>query len=178
MTAQPTVAPAGSEAGPALGPRMPRSGVPGSPRVTVLRERRVEVQPVEHRGHVRIAPATGPAVPAPSEGPERISAAEAGLLDTAIGMIVTRSAELLALIDPNAKLPVDLVLEHGCETTEQVIEVISKGNSAEMRRISGSLSELQDVIMLMQLEKGHAPADDTLTLLLQLRRELETLRTI
>jgi hypothetical protein len=110
--------------------------------------------------------------------PATISAAEVGLLDLAIGLIGTRSAELFALIDVNEKLPADLILEHGCETTERVIEVISKGNSAEMRRIKGSLSELQDVIMLMQLEKGHAPADDTLTMLLQLRRELETLRSI
>jgi hypothetical protein len=35
-----------------------------------------------------------------------------------------------------------------------------------------------DTIMLMQLEKGHAPADDALTLLLQLKRELETLRAM
>jgi hypothetical protein len=33
-----------------------------------------------------------------------------------------------------------------------------------------------DLILLMQLERGHAPADDALTLILQLRRELETLR--
>ena len=163
---------------PSLRPRMPRSGVPGSPRVTVLRERRVEVQPDEHRDRVRIAPATGPAIPAATDEPVTISVAEAGLLDLAISIIVIRSAELFALIDPNEKLPVDLILEHGCETTERVIEVIAQGNSAEMRRINGSLSELQDVIMLMQLEKGHAPADDTLTLLLQLRRELETLRPI
>lgn len=170
--------PTGPASFPSLGPRMPRSGVPGSPRVTVLRERRVEVQPAEHRDRVRIAPATGPAIPAATDEPTTISVAEAGLLDLAISMIVIRSAELFALIDLKEKLPVDLILEHGCETTDQVIEVIARGNSAEMRRINGSLSELQDVIMLMQLEKGHAPADDTLTLLLQLRRELETLRPI
>lgn len=170
--------PTSPESFPSLGPRMPRSGLPGSPRVTVLRERRVEVQPVEHRDQVRFAPAAGPVISTAMDEPATISAAEVELLDLAIGLIGARSAELFALVDVNEKLPVDLILEHGCETTERVIEVISKGNSAEMRRIKGSLSELQDVIMLMQLEKGHAPADDTLTMLLQLRREMETLRPV
>ena len=40
------------------------------------------------------------------------------------------------------------------------------------------LGEVMDLILLMQLERGHAPADDALTLILQLRRELETLRAV
>lgn len=170
------VEPAGNM--PSLGARLPRSGVPGSPRVTVIRERRVEVQPTERRDRPRITPASGHAVPPVADEPKVASTAEVGLLDLAISTIVARSAELFSLIDPAEKLPVDLILDHGRETTEKVIDVVSKGNSAQMRRINGSLGELQDVIMLMQLEKGHAPADDTLTLLLQLRRELETLRPI
>lgn len=160
-----------------LGPRMPLTGIPGTPRVTVHRERRVDVQAAERRDRPRIMPAAPAAVVVVNET-KTISADEAQLLDLAINMIVTRSAELSTLINPAEKLPVDLILDHGRETTEQVIEVLSKGNSAEMRRINGGLGELQDVIMLMQLEKGHAPADDTLTLLLQLKRELETLRPI
>ncbi|MFP5479505.1 MAG: hypothetical protein ACLGIE_07430, partial [Alphaproteobacteria bacterium] len=69
-----------------------------------------------------------------------------------------------------------LVLEHGRETTERLITILSRANSPELLRIKGDLGEVQDLIMLMQLEKGHAPADDALTLILQLRRELETLR--
>ncbi|NJS39403.1 MAG: hypothetical protein HC783_10705 [Rhodobacteraceae bacterium] len=80
------------------------------------------------------------------------------------------------MIDPEEKLPIDLILEHGRETTEQVMDLLSRGGSAALRRINGDLGEVLDLIMLMQLEKGHAPADDTVTLLLQIRRDLETLR--
>jgi len=170
------VEPAGNM--PLHGSRLPRSGLSGSPRVTVIRERRVEVQPIDNRDRPRIAPASGNAVPAVVDESKTANVAEVGLMDLAISVIVVRSAELFSLIDPTEKLPVDLILDHGRETTERVIDVVSKGTSAQMRRINGSLGELQDVIMLMQLEKGHAPADDTLTLLLQLRRELETLRSI
>ena len=81
-------------------------------------------------------------------------------------------------IDPEAKVPVDMILDHARETGELLQAVVSRGTSDGMRRINSDLGEVLDLIMLMQLEKGHAPADDALTLLLQLRRELETLRAV
>jgi hypothetical protein len=72
---------------------------------------------------------------------------------------------------------VDLILDHSRETVEQVIALLGPARSTGLRRVLGDLGEIQDIIMLMQLEKGHAPADDALTLLLQIRRDLETLIT-
>lgn len=91
---------------------------------------------------------------------------------------MTRTAELENEVDPDAKVPVDLILDHTRETSEQLMTLVSQGRSEAMRRINGEIGEVLDLIMLMQLEKGHAPADDALTLLLQLRRELETLRAV
>lgn len=150
-----------------------------APRVAVLRDRRPESAAPERRERPRIAAriTNAPVAPAPEamvKGP--ISAGEVSLLDQAISLIVSRAASLTDMIDPEEKLPVDLILEHGRETTEQVIDLLSHGGSAALRRISGDLGEVLDLIMLMQLEKGHAPADDTVTLLLQIRRDLETLR--
>jgi hypothetical protein len=153
-----------------------------APRVALLRDRRPEPatpERSERRERPRIAAraATAPVetvVPTPTKGP--IPASERTLLEQAINLIVTRSAALSDIIDPEEKLPIDLILEHGRETTEKVIDLLSRGGSAELRRINGDLGEVLDLIMLMQLEKGHAPADDTLTLLLQIRRDLETLR--
>ena len=88
---------------------------------------------------------------------------------------MARSAELSNQIDPEAKVPVDLILDHARETGELVQAVVSRGRSDELRRINIDIGEVMDLIMLMQLEKGHAPADDALTLILQLKRELETL---
>jgi hypothetical protein len=150
-----------------------------TPRVAVLRDRRPEPAPPERRERPRIA-ARNAAAPVAAvaaalvDGP--LPASEQNLLDQAITLIISRSASLADMIDPEEKLPIDLILEHGRETTEQVIDLLSRGGSAALRRINGDLGEVLDLIMLMQLEKGHAPADDTVTLLLQIRRDLETLR--
>ena len=93
-------------------------------------------------------------------------------------LITERSVALGAEVDPEGKVPVDLILEHARETGEQVMTIVSRGQSDAMRRINEDLGGVLDTITLMQLEKGHAPADDALTLILQLKRELETLRAM
>ena len=105
-----------------------------------------------------------------------MSGADPALVDEAIGLILSRSAALEREIDPESKIPVDMILEHARETGELVQSVVAKGQSEPLRRINSDLGEVMDLILLMQLERGHAPADDALTLILQLRRELETLR--
>ena len=107
-----------------------------------------------------------------------MSGAEQALVDEAIGLILSRSAALDREIDPDAKVPVDMILEHSRETGELVQAVVARGQSETLRRINSDLGEVMDLILLMQLERGHAPADDALTLILQLRRELETLRAV
>nr|HMS95760.1 hypothetical protein [Tabrizicola sp.] len=124
----------------------------------------------------RFAPTSRPVEPAPAAALAELPAAEKLYLEQAISVITARSAELAGQIDPDEKPPVDLILQHGLETTEQVMSILSRGGTAQLRRITASVGEIQDLILLMQLEKGHAPADDTLTLLLQLKREMETLR--
>jgi hypothetical protein len=144
-----------------------------SPRAIMMRDRKVEPEaPTPRRERPRIA---ARAMPAPA-ATTPVSDSEHPLLDEAIGVIVARSAELEQEIDPEAKVPVDLILDHARETAELVMAVVGRGLSAPLRNVASDLGEVMDVIMLMQLEKGHAPADDALTMLLQLKRELETLR--
>ena len=146
-----------------------------SPRAIMTRERRTETEvPAARRERPRIA-ARAVAAPPPPSAPVQIAAADLVLLQEAIRLVVARSTELEQEIDLEARVPVDLILDHSRETTEQVMSILSGGKSGELRRINSDLGEVLDLIMLMQLEKGHAPADDALTLLLQLRRELETL---
>jgi hypothetical protein len=129
----------------------------------------------ERRERPRIAARVATAAPAPTAA-TAISGADQEVLDSAIRLIMQRATELSASVDPDEKVPVDLILEHCRETTEKVIEALSGSRSDGVQRIRGDLGEIQDLIMLMQLEKGHAPADDAITLLLQIRRDLETLR--
>ncbi|MBN8629747.1 MAG: hypothetical protein J0L76_02695 [Rhodobacterales bacterium] len=147
-----------------------------SPRAIMMRERRAEPDaPAPRRERPRIVAQARPAAAAPP-APESVSAGDQSLMDEAIALILTRSAELEREIDSESRVPVDLILDHTRETGELVQGLVSRGESDALRRINIDLGEVMDLIMLMQLEKGHAPADDALTLLLQLRRELETLR--
>jgi predicted transcriptional regulator len=149
-----------------------------SPRAIMRREPKVEADtPAPRRERPRIAARAMPAAPAPAATPT-VSGVDHDLAEEAVRLIIARSAELEAEVDPEAKVPVDLILDHARETGELLSAVVSRGQSSEMRRINNDLGGVMDTIMLMQLEKGHAPADDALTLLLQLKRELETLRAL
>lgn len=148
-----------------------------SPRAIMRRDVKVETAaPAPRRERPRIAPRAVPAAPAAAA--VTVSAAEQDIVDEAVRLIMTRSAELAAEFDPEAKVPVDLILEHSRETSDQLMSVVSRGQSEALRRIGEDIGGVMDTIMLMQLEKGHAPADDALTLILQLKRELETLRAV
>ncbi len=105
-----------------------------------------------------------------------VTGAERDVVDAAIRAIVSRSEILAAALGPDDKVPVDLILDQARATVEQLIEILGRAAAPELRRINADLGEVLDVMMLMQLEKGQAPADDALTLLLQIRRDLETLR--
>ena len=147
-----------------------------SPRAIMMRERRAEPDaPAPRRERTRITARAQP-VTAAAAAPVPVSGAEQALMDEAISLILSRSAALEREIDPEAKVPVDMILEHSRETGELVQAVVAGGQSEALRRINSDLGEVMDLILLMQLERGHAPADDALTLILQLRRELETLR--
>jgi hypothetical protein len=154
----------------------------GTPRFVPMRDRPQAASGpgdpprAERRERTRVARIV-PTAPVAVE-PETVPAAEVDLLDRAIRHIVARSAELTGAVDPDEKIPVDAILDHSRETVEQVLAVLGHARSIGLRRIVGDLGEIQDIIMLMQLEKGHAPADDALTLLLQIRRDLETLRAV
>lgn len=149
-----------------------------SPAAIMRREpRSAPDAPAPRRERPRIAPRAVP-VAAPVATAAALPTTEQGLVEEAVGLIAVRSAGLAGVVDPEGKVPVDMILEHARETSEQLQNVVSRGRSEEMRRISSDVGEVMDLIMLMQLEKGHAPADDALTLLLQLKRELETLRTV
>lgn len=147
-----------------------------TPRAAVLRERRPDADAPVRRERPRIAARAVSAPPPAPAAPVPVSVEDQQVLDEAIRLIMARAVDLAQGIDPDEKVPVDTVLEHGRETTEQVMSILSRTKSGELRRINTDLGEVQDLIMLMQLEKGHAPADDAMTLLLQIRRDLETLR--
>ena len=169
-------------------PEAPKPAAPSpedlaTPKFTPQRERVPDQSPQEaapqrseRRERPRIVARIGAGATPATAAPVEVLSAEQEILDAAIRQIIVRAADLAAAVNPDEKIPVDMILDHSRETTEQVIGLLSAAKSTGLRRIVGDLGQIQDLIMLMQLEKGHAPADDALTLLLQIRRDLETLR--
>ena len=135
-----------------------------------------KVDPPEPKLRPRIAarPASPPPIP-PAALREMVSAADRAIVDAALGAMTASAAEIAARLTGADKIPVDFVLDHGRATTDRVAEILSHGTARGVRRIAADLHEVQDLFLLMQLEKGAAPAEDTLTVLLQIRRDLETL---
>lgn len=165
-------------AAPAAAPAPALDEAQFSPRAIMMRDRPAAPdQPAPRRERPRIAARAVPAAPT-SAAPTSEIGTDRGVADEAVALILSRSAELEREIDPEAKVPLDMILDHARETGEMLQGVVSRGKSDAMRRINSDVGEVLDLIMLMQLEKGHAPADDALTMLLQLRRELETLRAV
>jgi hypothetical protein len=152
------------------------------PRLVPAHERRPDAEGIpaprtERRERPRIAARVAAAAPRPVEAVAAVvPAAERDLIESTIALMISRSAALATAVAASDKVPVDLILGHVRATTEQAIEILSRATSPELRRINGDLGEVLDLVMLMQLEKGHAPADDAITLVLQIRRDLETLR--
>jgi flagellar biosynthesis/type III secretory pathway ATPase len=119
--------------------------------------------------------AARPATPVAATIREVIAPADRALVSEAIAALRDRSAVLSESLSGVEKPPVDQVLDHSRATTEALVEILSRSSARQVRRIAADLGEVQDLMMLMQLEKGAAPADDALTLLLQILRDLETL---
>jgi hypothetical protein len=106
---------------------------------------------------------------------EVIAPADHALVSEAIAALRARTADLAGILAGADKPPLDEVLDHSRATTEALADILGRSSARQIRRIAADLGEVQDLIMLMQLEKGAAPADDALTLILQIQRELETL---
>ena len=106
---------------------------------------------------------------------EAISKADREIVEAALETMMDRAVEVAIRISESEKLPVEMILEHGLVTADLVADALSNSNAPQIRRIAFDLNEVQDLMMLMQTEKGRGPADDTLTLLLQIRRDLETI---
>lgn len=125
------------------------------------------------RPRVRIA--ARPTVPVVAPTREAISPEDRVVVNAAVTLLMSNAADLSAQLGATETVPMGMVLDHSLAATQQVGEILAQSDAQEIRRIASDLGEVQDLMTLMQLEKGAAPADDALTLLLQIRRDLETL---
>lgn len=106
---------------------------------------------------------------------EMISPADRAIVEAAVAVIADNAARMVDRIAGAKAVPVEDILDLGHATTDDVAAILAKAAARPIRRIATDLGEIQDLVLLMKLEKGPAPADDAITMLLQIRRDLETL---
>lgn len=102
-----------------------------------------------------------------------LSEADRKALDDSIVLLADRARNLADMFDGPDKVSVDAVVLHSDETVAELSDALGKVANPELKRMSDLVFEIQDIIMLMKLERGEARADDAITMLLQVRRELE-----
>lgn len=106
---------------------------------------------------------------------EMISAADRAIVEAAVAVIADSAARMVGSVVGTQAVPVEDILDLSHATTEDVAAILAKAAARPIRSIATDLGEIQDLVLLMKLEKGPAPADDAITMLLQIRRDLETL---
>ena len=98
-----------------------------TPRIMAMRDRphagldAANPERVERRERPRIAARIGVSATPAAAVAMAIPLDDQVLLDNAIQQIVVRSAELVAVVHPDEKIPVDMILDHSRETVEQVM---------------------------------------------------------
>ncbi|WP_431297961.1 hypothetical protein [Tabrizicola sp. BL-A-41-H6] len=106
---------------------------------------------------------------------EMLSPADRAIVEAAVAVIADSAARMVDSVAGMKAVPVEEILDLSHATTDDVAAILGKAAARPVRRIATDLGEIQDLVLLMKLEKGPAPADDAITMLLQIRRDLETL---
>ena len=98
------------------------------------------------------------------------------LFQSAARFIQKRGASISENVADNADEPPTDVVEKCIEALEELVDMFSNDDSGcpMSEQFLDELHEASDLMVLMQVESGDAPAADAVTLLLQLRRDIET----
>lgn len=86
-----------------------------------------------------------------------------------------RATDLLPVADLADPDHATAILEHCSDTANNLAELITSKSSQvpDYMQLQDDIAEVSELLLLMRLEDGQGPAADAVTLLLQLRRDLE-----
>ena len=148
--------------------RHARSGRRGDLDQAILFLKRHGGQPVEPR----------PTPPKPVDAPataKAVGQAARENCDLVLDYIRRRAAELSDMAGREDQGREDDVLAHCVQTVDKLGEMMTGGpiGGALPTRLSDEIGQAAEVMLLMQLERGEGRAADAVTLLLQLRRDME-----
>lgn len=138
-------------------------------------------------GDAAAAPESGPpaqagANPAPEPGaanrtqaaPARPGAAGCGALGRALEYLAGRTDEMVASMPRGGDVMRGFVLDHCLATATQLSDILRGAAPGDplAEGLQSDMAESMDMMLLMQLEQTGAAAEDALTLLLQMKKEL------
>lgn len=140
-----------------------------------------EPEPVQTRHVVdaepEVLPETPPAKekPAKSPVPPRVAVENVGLFADSMQFLKRRGDGLSQTVAGLEEGETNSIVEQCINSVEHLVDTFSQDESGceAADAFIDDLSEAADMMVLMQAETGDAPAADAVTLLLQLRRDLE-----
>jgi hypothetical protein len=102
-----------------------------------------------------------------------VTAQEKPLLQQAIVSLVDQADAIQASLPKTGKTEWPQIVSQTAIAVDAVAELLQSSKSPGPRAIAKDVSEIQDLLMLIQLEQGSTPAYDAINLLIQLKRDLE-----
>lgn len=124
-----------------------------------------------------IAPAAQPrVVPAPVSlaPPPAVLRGRGEVLQKAMGVLRGCADELIASSEPARGETTDRILERCNATAQDLVQLLSESDDAdgEIEALREDALEGEQMLMLLRLERGDTAAEDSLTVLLQMKKEL------
>lgn len=97
------------------------------------------------------------------------------LIAPTLTLLKSRASELSTTIANDAEYDAENILSHCLETTTQLVDAITDTaeSAANVVALQHTILDAADVILLMQMENEADAAPDAVTVLLQIKRELE-----
>ena len=96
------------------------------------------------------------------------------VIQEALGVLRGCADELLSATDTSSGAASERILERCSRTAEQLVELLSAAEdaSSDLAALKEDAIEGEQMLMLLRLERGESAAEDSLTVILQLKKEI------
>lgn len=115
-----------------------------------------------------------PAASAPEKEPSVRKSSADEVIATALGVLQACADELLAAPQTASAAVADHILERCSAAAEELVHLLSQTDSTtpDLAALKDDAIEGEQMLMLLRLERGESAAEDSLTVLLQLKKEI------
>ena len=125
-------------------------------------------------GKTTVGVAPKPAVEAPANDPRDRKLDADEVMQRALDVLQSCADELLATPQTASAAIADHILERCSKAADDLVHLLSEADALdpELAALKDDLIEGEQMLMLLRLERGESAADDSLTVLLQLKKEM------